>query len=186
MPSAGSSSIPQTREQRKTQPRCIQASLYSLPGGVHTWRDRNFGYRLKEHKNDAQAVCDKKVYTRGGRKVSEIEFNRSAVTDHVAKHYHVINSDEANIVRVDREGKAGTRRIGSGSVSTSQPGPSSMVACPRERGVGHASMPRTMWTTTFAPWMLKTLSMHGMWMIAAVTPVTKTELNLHPQIKDEP
>ena len=67
--SGGSSSIPKTRrEQRETQRSCIQDSLYSLPGRVHTWRDRNFGYRLKEHKKDAQAVCDKTSVHKGWQK----------------------------------------------------------------------------------------------------------------------
>ena len=68
---------------------------------------RNFGYRFKEHKKD---VRDKKMYTRAGRKVSEMEFNQSAIRDYATKHNHVINWDEASIMY--RQDKGGTRSEG--------------------------------------------------------------------------
>ncbi len=53
--------------------------------------------------------CSQKTFTRAGRKQSETEFNKSAITDHATRTNHVI--DWTNVSFVDRESKDVTRRI---------------------------------------------------------------------------
>ncbi|XP_072028445.1 uncharacterized protein [Amphiura filiformis] len=54
---------------------------------------RAFDTRLKEHQKDEKKAETKK-YTRARRKESTTEFNKSAITDHVAAKNHVIDWEE--------------------------------------------------------------------------------------------
>ncbi len=70
---------------------------------------RNFGYRLDEHQKDVNEVTKRKKYTRAERKVSETEYNKSALTDHAAQHNHLIDWEGTKFV--DREAQDWPRRI---------------------------------------------------------------------------
>ena len=61
---------------------------------------RNFGYRMEEHRKDAETKADIK-FTRSQRKTSEKEFNKSAITDHAAQANHVIDWNNTTIVAKD-------------------------------------------------------------------------------------
>jgi len=50
---------------------------------------RKFGTRLKEHKTEVDAICSK-PFTRKQRATSLSEQNKSALTDQVSHHNHVI------------------------------------------------------------------------------------------------
>ncbi|XP_072050140.1 uncharacterized protein [Amphiura filiformis] len=70
---------------------------------------RLFGTRLKEHKTEA-GKASKKAYTRAQRQASVTgEENKSAITDHVAEHNHVIGWEESQIK--DREQNRKRRHI---------------------------------------------------------------------------
>ncbi|XP_072020422.1 uncharacterized protein [Amphiura filiformis] len=76
---------------------------------------RAFGTRLKEHQKDAEKAENKK-YTRARRKESTTEFNKSAITDHVAADNHVIDWEELQYLtrkRISSKEKSG-RPYGSG------------------------------------------------------------------------
>ena len=59
---------------------------------------RNFGYRIKEHQKDVDTVTEHRNFTRAAEKASLAVFNKSAITDHVAKKNHVINWKDSRIV----------------------------------------------------------------------------------------
>ncbi|XP_072039403.1 uncharacterized protein [Amphiura filiformis] len=69
---------------------------------------RAFGTRLKEHQKDAEKAENKK-YTRARRKESTTEFNKSAITDHVAADNHVIDWEGATIL--DKEANQFKRKV---------------------------------------------------------------------------
>lgn len=58
---------------------------------------RLFGIRLAEHKAETKKV-DTKKFTRSGRRASEQEQTKSAISDHAARSNHVIDWDEARIL----------------------------------------------------------------------------------------
>ena len=68
---------------------------------------RNFGYRFSEHKKDVETITAKKVYTRSQRKVSQTEFNKSAITDHAVVNNHLIDWENTRII--DNESNFMTR-----------------------------------------------------------------------------
>ncbi len=53
--------------------------------------------RKEEHKEDSDEAR-LKHYTRGNRKRSEKEFNKSAITDHVSQNNHTLSWKEASII----------------------------------------------------------------------------------------
>ena len=70
---------------------------------------RNFSYRLEEHQKNVADVTSKRKFTRSERKMSETEYNKSALTDHAAKLNHVINWEGTRFI--DREAQEWPRRI---------------------------------------------------------------------------
>ena len=58
---------------------------------------RKFGTRLKEHKAEVDKI-DKSVITRAGRKESLSTIHKSAITDHVVEHNHVIDWKEGKVI----------------------------------------------------------------------------------------
>ncbi|XP_064633649.1 uncharacterized protein LOC135491607 [Lineus longissimus] len=58
---------------------------------------RKFSVRLKEHQKDVGTVKDRK-YTRANRLSSQSEFNKSAITDHVAQVNHNIDWDNSKVL----------------------------------------------------------------------------------------
>jgi hypothetical protein len=69
---------------------------------------RKLGYRVEEHRKDVESKEDVR-YTRSQRKVSEKEYNKSAITDHTTQENHVI--DWNNIKIVAKESELRTRQI---------------------------------------------------------------------------
>ena len=59
---------------------------------------RNFGYRLKEHRQDVDRTTAQKRFTRAEKKASLTEFNKSAITDHAVRENHIIDWDSAKIL----------------------------------------------------------------------------------------
>ena len=66
---------------------------------------RNLGYRIDEHLKEVN-ITDNRKYTRSERKHSETEFNKSAITDHVARQNHVIDWENIKIAERDSNDKA--------------------------------------------------------------------------------
>ena len=69
---------------------------------------RKFKTRLGEHKKDVDSIA-KKAFTRSERKLSQTEFHKSAMTDHVAINNHVIDWEQPQIL--DRESDQRTKQI---------------------------------------------------------------------------
>ena len=70
---------------------------------------RAFGVRLKEHKTDSENVPPERRFTRAEKRDAEQTYHKSAVTDHIARHNHVINWIEAKII--DRESERRARQV---------------------------------------------------------------------------
>ena len=70
---------------------------------------RNFGYRLKEHKNDVESTTANRIFTRSERKSSQSEVTKSAITDHAVQQNHVI--DWSGVKSVVSDSNDFTRRI---------------------------------------------------------------------------
>ena len=69
---------------------------------------RAFGIRLNEHRKEAEQMSSKK-FTRATRKDSVEEVHKSAITDHVAQHNHVIDWEGAKVI--DKDSNKQTRWI---------------------------------------------------------------------------
>ena len=69
---------------------------------------RAFGIRLNEHRKEAEQMSSKK-FTRATRKDSVEEMHKSATTDHVAQHNHVIDWEGAKVI--DKDSNKQTRWI---------------------------------------------------------------------------
>ena len=62
---------------------------------------RKFGTRLNEHKTEVDRVS-KSVFIRASRKESLSTVHKSAVTDHVVEHNHVIGWDRARVIGTEQ------------------------------------------------------------------------------------
>ena len=63
---------------------------------------RKFGTRLDEHKAEVNKVSNT-VTTRAGRKESLSTVHKSAITDHVVEHNHVIGWGEAKVIGTEQD-----------------------------------------------------------------------------------
>ncbi len=61
-----------------------------------------FKTRKEEHKEESDEAS-LKHYTRGNRKISEKEFNKSAIKDHVSQNNHTMSWEEVSIVAKEVE-----------------------------------------------------------------------------------
>ena len=69
---------------------------------------RAFRIRLNEHRKETEQMSSKK-FTQETRKVSVDEIHKSAITDHVAQHNHVIDWVGAKVI--DKDSNKQTRWI---------------------------------------------------------------------------
>ncbi|XP_070573727.1 uncharacterized protein [Ptychodera flava] len=69
---------------------------------------RSLGVRLKEHKKEVDEISERS-FTRATQRRASKEYNKSAITDHVAQNNHIIDWSAAQII--DRESDRLSRQI---------------------------------------------------------------------------
>jgi hypothetical protein len=58
---------------------------------------RMFSIRKKEHKEEAEEASQR-PFTRGNKKISEKQYNKSAITDHVTQTNHIMDWEQSKIM----------------------------------------------------------------------------------------